>query len=335
LDSLSEGVLTLDGDGKVLLVNPALAALLNRPPAEAVGKALWESLRHREVGEMVDRLMAGGEAESREMSFDGDRERHFIVRGSRLPDAGPARVVIGFSDITHVRRLENMRKEFVANVSHELKTPLTALRAALETLLDGALADPAHARDFLQTAQEEAERLQNLIEDLLVLSRLERPGAREESAACSLHEAARRVRAALEPLAAKAGVTTAIELPETSLRLAASSEEITQILTNLLDNAIKFNRSGGRVTLRARTDGARAVIDVEDTGPGISPEDQPRIFERFFRADKSRSGERPGTGLGLSIVKHIVENRQGSVHVESVPGQGSTFRVSLPLAKTK
>ncbi|MBL0059424.1 MAG: PAS domain-containing protein [Elusimicrobia bacterium] len=334
VDSLSEGVLAVDRARRVVLANPALSGLLNRPPLDAIGKPLWEVLRHRELGELVDGAMAGGPGGTRELGFGTGPERTFLVRASPLRSEGKTDgAVLTFSDISHLRRLENLRKEFVANVSHELKTPLTALRAALETLLDGALEDPAHAREFLETAQEQAERLQRLIEDLLALSLLERPGVAPQRAACSLHTIVARVLKTLEPLARKENVSLSADLPPSPLDIDVDADELMQILMNLVDNGIKFNRPGGRVTLRATREEGNARIEVEDSGTGISPEDQPRVFERFFRADKARTSQKGGTGLGLAIVKHIVENRGASVTVASVPGQGSVFTVRLPMPR--
>ena len=333
LDSLSEGVLALDPGRRVVLANPALRSLLNSDPSQSVGRPLWEILRHRELGEMVDRVLAGGDEEQRELRFDTGQEQDYRVRVYPLPE-GPIRAVLTFSDITHVKRLENMRKEFVANVSHELKTPLTALRAAIDTLLDGALTDARHAKDFLYTAQQEAERLQHLIEDLLTLSLLERPGARVEESFCSLNSVTQRVLSAMTPMALKAGVTVEINLPSPPMNVSIRTEELIQVIMNVLDNAIKFNRPGGRVFVRARREDTQAVMEIQDTGVGLSAEEAPRVFERFYRTDKSRSNEKSGTGLGLSIVKHIVENRRGAVQLESVPGEGSTFRILLPISES-
>jgi two-component system phosphate regulon sensor histidine kinase PhoR len=314
-------------DRKVTLCNDAMASVLNSAPATAVGRPLWEVLRHREITEAVDRVLSGGPEELREVSFPLPTETVWRFRARPLA----AGALLTFTDLTNIRRLETVRKDFVANVSHELKTPLTSLRAALETLLDGALEDPAHGRDFLSTALEQVERLQRLIEDLLVLSRLERGGRASGEARSALQPAARRILDALRPLAEKAGVAVDSRLPEAPCSLPVSEDELDQILTNLLDNAIKFNHSGGRVTLAARIQKNAVEIEVSDTGVGIPPEDQPRIFERFYRVDKARSREVGGTGLGLAIVKHVVENRRGSVRLESAPGRGSIFTVTLPM----
>ncbi len=330
VDSLAEGVLAVDGTRRIRLANPAVTALLNQPSREAVGKSLWEVLRHRELGELLDHAFQSGQNEKRELSFDPGA-RLFEVRATPLREGKETGVVLTFHDVTPLRRLENLRKDFVANVSHELKTPLTALRAALETLLDGALEDPTHARDFLQTAQDQTERLQRLIEDLLTLSRLERPDTALSPAFCQIKEVTQRVLKALDPVATAERVTLQAEFPAPDLSLSMNADELTQVLFNLIDNAIKFNRPNGRVTIRGKQEGEEAVIEVEDTGVGIPPEDQPRIFERFYRVDKARTRERGGTGLGLAIVKHLVENRGGTVTVSSPPHKGTTFTLRLPI----
>jgi two-component system, OmpR family, phosphate regulon sensor histidine kinase PhoR len=326
IQGLNEGLLAVDASRRVLLANGALAPLLNRPPQEAVGRPLWEVLRHRDVNELAERALAGGSPETREVSFPLAAENHWRVHARALS----AGAVLTFQDLTQTRRLENVRKDFVANVSHELKTPLTSLRAALETLLDGALEDPAHAREFLSTAQEQVERLQRLIEDLLALSRLEK-GGETVPASSALQAAVRTVLASLEPIARKAEVSLETSLPAEPLQIPLSQDEAVQVVMNLADNAVKFNRRGGRVTVAARPAGGGVEISVTDDGPGIPPEDQPRVFERFYRVDKSRGGDAGGTGLGLSIVKHIVENRGGAVRLESAPGR-TVFTVSFPPA---
>jgi two-component system phosphate regulon sensor histidine kinase PhoR len=332
VDSLSDGVLAVTPDRRILLANPAMTPLLNRSPADALGKPLWEVLRHRELGELLDRTINTPGPENKEMVLGSNPERLFEVRSSPLmAEKGPNGAVLTFHDITPLRHLENIRKEFVANVSHELKTPLTALRAALDTLLEGAWKDPQHAQDFLQTAQDQTARLQRLIEDLLNLSRLERPSSSSARSLCTLQDVATRVSKAMEPLAQKNNISLHLQLPETPLFLPLDADELTQILFNLLDNALKFNRLNGNIVLRAREEGQQGILEVEDTGVGISMEDQTRIFERFFRADKARTTDQGGTGLGLAIVKHLVENRGGTITVSSPTGQGSTFTVRFPL----
>jgi two-component system phosphate regulon sensor histidine kinase PhoR len=329
--SLTEGVVAVDEQKRILMANPAVSKLFNQPGAQTVGKPLWEVVRHRELGDLLDRVFQTGQPEKKELMFGAGPEKICEVRLAPIKSGEEVKQVVAtFYDVTALRRLEQGRREFVANVSHELKTPLTALSAALETLLDGALDDPDHARDFLITAREQTDRLHRLIEDLLTLSRLDRPNTSQTSASCVVQETCRRVVKALTPLAQKSDVTLGLELPPDPLRVGTTDDELAQVLVNLLDNAIKFNRPEGRVDVRVRSDGPGVVMEVQDTGVGLLLEDQARVFERFYRADKSRGTDRGGTGLGLAIVKHIIENRGGTVAVTSRIGQGSAFSVHLP-----
>lgn len=334
LNALSQGVMALGEGGRVLLANEALSPVLNRPPSETIGLRLWEVLRQRDVTDLADRGLAG-RAEEREILFQTSPERLYRVRSHPFQHRRGPGLWLTFDDLTHARRLENIRKEFVANVSHELKTPLTALRAALETLIDGAVDDPAAAKDFLSTAQDQVDRLQRLIDDLLTLSRLEKPGAAAPSGArAEVAAVGRRVAKALEPLARKNGVSISVDGVPPGHRVPLAEDELTQILMNLVDNAIKFNRENGRVLLTSTARDREVMIEVKDTGVGIAPEDRDRLFERFYRVDKARTRETGGTGLGLSIVKHLVENRGGRVSVESTPGVGSCFQVVFPADST-
>lgn len=330
-DLLEEGVVAVGPAKRVLLANRSVAPLLGRPAGEAIGKPLWEILRHREITDMMDRTMAGGPGESGEMPMTTPGERLFRVTAAPFAAFDGRGVLLTFADLTQTRRLESARKDFVANVSHELKTPLTALRASLDTLLEGALEDKDHARDFLSTAIDQVDRLHRLIEELLTLSRLEKTGAPPATAVCDPSAVARRVLSALTPVAKKFDVTLDPLAASPGVSAPLSEDELSQVLMNLCDNAIKFNRPGGRVAVSVSNENGRVVITVRDTGVGVSFEDQPRVFERFYRADKARSKDTGGSGLGLAIVKHLVENRAGTVHLESRPGEGSVFVVSFLL----
>jgi two-component system phosphate regulon sensor histidine kinase PhoR len=265
---------------------------------------------------------------------------HLVSAGGRSYEVQAAPLAVGarrgalalFHDITDLERLERIRKDFVANVSHELRTPLTAIRGYAETLLDGALEDPQNNRKFVEVILAHAIRLNNISADLLVLSELESNRPAPEP----------------EPVPVRAAVEAALRTVESEARLrgvrvlggAVDDTSILghrtgleQALVNLLDNAVKFNRPGGEVTLEARRNDGQVVIRVSDTGIGIPSEDLPRIFERFYRVDKGRSREVGGTGLGLSIVKHAVERMHGEVRVDSQVGKGSTFTVLLPAAR--
>jgi two-component system, OmpR family, phosphate regulon sensor histidine kinase PhoR len=316
--------------GRVEACNAAMRTVLGRDPAETIGKPLWEALRQRPLAGLVEKTLASGGDETVELPAVTAGDPLWQVQARALGES-PRRALLIFRDISNVRRLETMRKDFVANVSHELKTPLTALRASLETLLEGALEDPAHAREFLETAHHNVQRLQRLIDDLLTLARLDRSQSAPSQGAACFPAVAGKVLATLKPVAEKAGVSLKADWPDREMWLELSEDELTQVLMNLVDNAIKFNRPGGSVTVKAAAGGFRGEIWVSDTGIGVPAEDRPRVFERFYRVDKARSREREGTGLGLAIVKHVVENRSGKVSLESAPGGGSVFKVVLPL----
>jgi two-component system phosphate regulon sensor histidine kinase PhoR len=247
-------------------------------------------------------------------------------------DPGGTSLVLVAQDVTEVRRLERMRREFVANVSHELKTPLTSIKGLLETLLSGALEDPANNRRFVTIIDEDASRLGRLIDDLLELSQIESKAGALRLQPVPLRPLLDALLQAFRPQLDARQVTVRVDVDGDFPPVEADPDRLRQILSNLIDNAIKFNAPRGTVTIRASRDNGMARIAVTDTGLGIPAGDLPRVFERFYRVDKARSRELGGTGLGLAIVKHLVELHRGRVMVESRLGQGSTFTVFLPLA---
>jgi two-component system phosphate regulon sensor histidine kinase PhoR len=237
-------------------------------------------------------------------------------------------------DVTELKRLEGLRQQFVANVSHELKTPLSSIKAYTETLLNGALEDPQHARHFLSRIDEQATRLHELILDLLSLARIESGQAALEIVDLPLSRVVAKCLRDHEERAKANGLTIENQVSDTLLKVRADEEGLQQILGNLIDNAIKYTPAGGSITIRCHEEAHQAVIEVADTGVGIESEHHSRLFERFYRADKARSRELGGTGLGLAIVKHLCQAMAGSVYVASKPGQGSVFGVRLPLSQT-
>jgi two-component system phosphate regulon sensor histidine kinase PhoR len=231
-----------------------------------------------------------------------------------------------------VRGLERVRRDFVANVSHEIKTPLTAVRGLIETLLDDAGMGDETRRRFLGKARDQAARLSALITDLLALSRLESDQQPLDREALDLCRPVQESVRALLPAAEQKRLVVETALPGEPVMVLGDESALRQAIENLLDNAVKYTPEGGRIWVRVRGEPEAAVVEVEDTGVGIEPDEQPRVFERFYRVDKARSRELGGTGLGLSIVKHIALAHGGDVSVESLPGRGSTFRLRLPLA---
>jgi two-component system phosphate regulon sensor histidine kinase PhoR len=230
-----------------------------------------------------------------------------------------------------LEKLERVRKDFVTNVSHELRTPLASIQGYTETLMDGALNDADHNMRFLAIIRHNAERLARITEDLLTLSRIEQKRQKFEFDYHSVNELLRDAFDLIRPIAEKSGLRLEMEEPPSSVTVLCDSEAVSQILTNLLDNAIKYTPAGGKITLGATVAGGFAEIFVRDTGIGIPPEELPRLFERFYRVDKARSRELGGTGLGLSIVKHLVTAQSGSIRVESRVGEGSTFYFTMPM----
>jgi two-component system, OmpR family, phosphate regulon sensor histidine kinase PhoR len=340
LQSMREGVLVLDGDRRILLVNPALRSTLLLGSA-LEGKAPLEAVRNADLQELLDRAFSTKEATSGEIEVGGLTRKRLLVHASPLPhpEGAPARAAAGllavFVDVTEIRRLETLRKDFVANVSHELRTPVTAVRSAVETLRHTLEKDQTSSARFVDMIDRNAQRLGSLVEDLLDLSRIESQEYKPELEALPLRTAAEQVVSLLRAKVDQKSQTLALEIPTQGIVVRADRRALEQVLTNLVDNAVKYCPAGASIKLRARVvedaDGARARVEVVDTGPGIEPRHQPRLFERFYRVDGGRSRDMGGTGLGLSIVKHLVEAMSGVVGVESAPGHGSLFWFTLPL----
>ncbi len=262
----------------------------------------------------------------------GDDNRVLGVNATCLQGEPSTRFILVLQDVTELRRPESLRQEFVANVSHELKTPLSSIKAYAETLLGGAINDQQNNVKFVQSIEEQAARLHELILDLLSLARVESGQKTFDIRAVKLASAVQSCLAEYQAAANSKGINlkTTGTLPD--LQVRADEEGIRQILNNLIDNAVKYTPAGGEVTVGWRAEGPLAVIEVRDTGIGIAAEYLPRVFERFYRVDRARSRELGGTGLGLSIVKHLAQSFGGSVSVESRRGEGSVFTVKLPLA---
>lgn len=333
-DRMVEGILVVGADGRVRLVNPAAAALF-QVTLPVVGRTVLEATRHHEVAALVARMSTEPEVLNHELRLEGlATTRYLQVNALALlaTDGAPDGAILVFHDLTRLRQLEAVRQDFVANVSHELRTPLSLIKSAAETLIDGGKHDPAVTSRFLEIIDKHANRLTLLIDDLLLLARLDsgrmelnlQPVALRVSAQEALDDAALIARARdvrLENNVAEGVIAS------------ADPDRLRQALTNLIDNAIKYGRAGGRVAVGGRiVDRGRVEISVADDGPGIPLEAKTRIFERFYRADKARSREQGGTGLGLAIVKNVVQAHGGDVRVESAPGAGTEFFITLPAA---
>lgn len=331
LGSMVEAVLAVDDQQRILFANEAARSLLDLPPGSAIGRPLWEVVRNRAVHQAALEAFETDGPLSLELEIIGKSRKVVAVNGTRLPGTPCPGVVLVLHDVTELRRLENLRQEFVANVSHELKTPLTAIKAYAETLLGGALNDAEHNVQFVRRIEEQADRLHGLILDLLSLARIESGQEQFEIETVPLAELAAACVSQHAAAAEAKRLVLACQPPTEPVAVSADAEGLRQILDNLVDNAVKYTPSGGRVTVRWQAHDKLARLDVEDTGIGIPAHEQGRIFERFYRVDRARSRELGGTGLGLSIVKHLVQAMGGTVQVASQVDRGSTFTVWLPL----
>jgi two-component system, OmpR family, phosphate regulon sensor histidine kinase PhoR len=343
LGSMVEGVIAVDRSERVVHMNEVAGNLLRVVPAQAVGRPIWEVVRVVEVCEILDTARreareVRGEARLTALGSAGSAvspaaaARVIELRSSPLRDASneSAGAVVVLHDVTELRRLESVRRDFVANVSHELKTPLTAIRGLVETLLDEDELDVTTRRRFLGKIRDQSGRLGALVTDLLALARAESQVVPTELRAIDLRVALGDCAQRFASVCADKGLRLSLRVPPEPLLAWAEEEALRQILDNLTDNAIKYTPRGGEVWIEGSTgEAGEALIEVRDTGIGIEPRDQERIFERFYRVDKARSRELGGTGLGLSIVRHLALSLDGKVAVESSPGSGSRFSVEL------
>jgi two-component system phosphate regulon sensor histidine kinase PhoR len=335
LASLVEGVVALDPDERILRLNQAAAGLLGTTPAAAAGRTLTEVVRSVDLERYISRLRADGAGGAAQVVIRRGDERVIEVRGLPLRDADGHELgaLLVFHDVTRLQRLETLRRDFVANVSHELKTPITTIKGFVETLREGAVADPPKAARFLDILARQTDRLAAIIDDLLDLSRIEHQAERQEvdREPADLRALLQAAVTTCEPGAAQRGVTIRLLCPP-DLTFLANAALIEQAVVNLLKNAIAASEPGHQVEVEGGlVNGDLPVrIQVRDQGCGIAAEHLPRIFERFYRVDPARSRDLGGTGLGLAIVKHIVEAHGGRISVDSAPGQGSTFTLLCP-----
>jgi two-component system, OmpR family, phosphate regulon sensor histidine kinase PhoR len=329
LAAMEDGVLALDSRGMVLLANERIRQRLGAE--EPAGRHYMEVVRHPELERAVEAVLRTGQRVEAEVELPGAA---WAVSATPFPgEEGRAGAVLTFHDVTERRRLERVRRDFVANASHELRTPLTSIRGFVEALEDGAVDEAATARRFLGKIRTHAERMGALVSDLLELSRLESGDRPPQWERVMPAEVAEDAVASLEEMARSRSIATAVR-DEASPAVDTDADRLRHILDNLLENAIKYTQEGGKVEVvcRPAPDGG-ALVEVSDDGPGIPAEHQSRIFERFYRVDKARSRDLGGTGLGLAIVKHLAESIGGTVTVRSTGGSGATFTVALPRKK--
>jgi len=333
LASMVEGVLAVDGDERLINMNKAASRLIGVVPSELKGRSIQEIVRNSELQRFVTRALNSEIPVEGELILGLERDRFVQAHGTILRGADGTRfgALVVFNDITRLRKLENVRREFVANVSHELKTPITSIKGYVETLLEDTNPDPADTKRFLAIIAKHADRLNAIIDDLLSLSRIEQEEEKQSIALedCSVTDVLQGAIRVCETNAVAREITIELSCPD-DLTARMNAPLLEQAVINLVDNATKYSNPGSQVRVTAEREGSVVVIGVRDHGRGIAKEHLPRIFERFYRVDKARSRKLGGTGLGLAITKHIIQSHGGQISVSSEPGWGSLFTVQLP-----
>jgi two-component system phosphate regulon sensor histidine kinase PhoR len=327
LNASSDAIVAVDTEGRIVYLNDAARHLFAQAGVNAVGHAFIEVVRDHDLNQLVIDAARSRQRSVRVVAY-GQAQRWLQATAVPIEHAGLWAALAVFHDLTEVRRLDSVRRDFISNVSHELRTPLAGIRAASETLQEGALEEPAAAHEFLGHIQRETDRMTQLVEELLELSRIESGAApmhfTQLDASVLITDTVRRFGQQAE----RASLALEAEVPVQPLPIIGDAERLERALGNLVANAIKFTPAGGRVKVSARESGPDVAISVSDTGVGIEPQQKARVFERFYKADRGRGSG--GTGLGLAIVKHIVLAHEGTVSVDSLPGRGSTFTMRLP-----
>ena len=337
LTSMLDGLIAVDKQLYIRLINPAAQDIFAVKPGKLKGRKLIEVIRHHEIDNYLEAAMENNQILSEELSLQKGEKK--ILRCNFVPIVNEEGEVTGgvvvFNDITELRRLEQMRTEFVGNVSHELRTPLTSIIGYIDTIVDNQIEDLSTLKRFLKIIKTEADRLALLIKDLLDLSRLEGKERQFSLLPGDLPGIINKTVLLLRDQAERKGITIIKELPAYIPPVYMVAEQVEQVLMNLIDNSIKYTAKKGWVKICLRVEQQRVIVEIKDNGLGISPADQERIFERFYRVDKARSSSQGGTGIGLSIVKHIIQNHQSKITVESEPGKGSIFRFHLQKVEKK
>lgn len=334
LSAMSEGVMVVSREGSVIIINSALKTMFNLKE-DPTQKPYWEILRNRELTKLVESVLINWMPDSREIFYLYPDEKHYFANVIPL-DSPDKEVIVVMFDITDFKRLEKIKADFIANVSHELRTPLTAIKGYTETLEEGAYESPEDQKHFLKIIKRHTDRLINIVSDLLVLSEVEsRDSLSKENAANDLEELDinELIKSSIDALRSKAnekGIVISYGSDNGVHKIKANRFLLEQMFINLIDNAVKYTPENGKVEVRINEDDSQILTEISDTGIGIPKEHLPRIFERFYRVDKTRSRNLGGTGLGLSIVKHIVIMHGGRIEVQSEEGRGSKFSIYLP-----
>lgn len=334
LAGMEEGVLILDTHGRVQKVNGAMESILSHAFPADLGRHYLEVFRDPELNDLIQVTLREKKGQRRTFFPLGQPGKCFQIQSSLVQyrDGGGEGVIVVFHDISELERLERIRQDFVANVSHELRTPLTAIRGYAETLLDGGLGEPSQAEKFLRIIERHTQRMEKIVADLLLLSEMESPDRMLNRTPVSMEGLLSSAVDTFRPVAARKKQTLQVNVPAHLQTVSVDNQKIHQVLVNLISNAVSYTPEGGHIVIEAKASGQGIEVSIVDDGIGIPPEHLPRVFERFYRVDKSRSREEGGTGLGLSIVRHIVNAHHGWVSVESEPGKGSRFSFFLPYA---
>ncbi len=327
LNSSADAIVALNAQGAIAFANAAAGELLHRSHHEVIGSPfVWIM----PTAQVVEALRASrDEGKPRSLVVERPNRRYLEIIITPIIDGGEWASLVVFHDVSDVRRSEQVRRDFVANVSHELRTPLAALKSVIETLQTGAVEDPVTVRDFLSRADAEIDRLVQMVEELLQLSRIESGDVPLALQELQVEEVLSTAVRRMKPQAQKQGVSISVDIAPLVPRVTADRILLERAVVNLIHNSVKFTPSGGSIDVSARTSDGIVTVEVRDTGEGIDPADLPRVFERFYKADRARRAG--GTGLGLAIVKHTAEAHGGSVQADSEPGRGSTFTLSIPI----
>lgn len=331
LNHMTDGILIIDSVGHVQLINPEAQRIFNTKESKVMGRSLIKVVRQHQIFDLWHKCHLSGNKQTTILETSPDR---MFLQAIAIPLklAIPGSILLILQDLTHLHHLEMVRQDFVSNVSHELRTPLASLKALCDTLINGAIEDPPAAHRFLKLMENEIDSLNQMVQELLELSRIESGRVPLERRIVSPYELLNPCVDRMSLQAKRAGLMLHLDCSDDLPKVFADPNRIEHVVINIIHNAIKFTPPGGSISISAYPKEQEVIFSVRDTGFGIAPEALERIFERFFKADRSRSGE--GTGLGLSIARHIVNSHDGQIWAESTPGQGSTFYFSLPITKT-